>query len=105
MLIELSDPSNESLIKRFQSEVIISPMVLSHLLAGIALQQELNSIYNELFTVGGAEIYFPGPHGIRGFSWENTLFLNSNHWLALMGETVLGVYLDREDEAGKPPVC
>ncbi|MDX1667507.1 MAG: hypothetical protein R3350_09770 [Saprospiraceae bacterium] len=58
ILLELSDPSNESLIRRFDSEVIIGPMILSHLLAAIALRRELYSIYNELFTVGGAEIIF-----------------------------------------------
>ncbi len=61
ILIELADPSNESLLKRFESEVIIGPMILSHLLAQIALRRELNSIYNELFTVGGAEIIFRKP--------------------------------------------
>ncbi|MFO7826378.1 MAG: hypothetical protein R6V72_20750 [Cyclobacterium sp.] len=99
VLIELSDPSNESLIKRFQSEVIISPMVLSHLLAGIALQQELNSIYNELFTVGGAEIIFRDLMEY-GVSLGKIRFFELESLASAHGETVLGVYLDREDEAG-----
>lgn len=58
VLMELSDPANESLLRRFQGEVIITPLILSNLLAGIALQRDINSIYKELLTVGGAEIIF-----------------------------------------------
>ncbi|SHN10345.1 Castor and Pollux, part of voltage-gated ion channel [Cyclobacterium lianum] len=99
VLLELSDPSNESLIRRFQSEVIISPMVLSHLLAGIALQRELNSIYNELFTVGGAEIIFRNlPE--YGLSSGKKRFDELESLASAHGETILGVYLDRPDASG-----
>ncbi|WP_439484172.1 CASTOR/POLLUX-related putative ion channel [Cyclobacterium plantarum] len=99
VLLELSDPSNESLVKSFQSEVIISPMVLSHLLAGIALQRELNSIYNELFTVGGAEIIFRDLNEY-GVSFGKLHFHELESLATAHGETVLGIYLNRADEAG-----
>lgn len=67
VLLELADPSNKILIKRFKSEVIIGPLILSHLLAAIALRRELHSLYNELLTVGGAEIIFrePSEYGLK----------------------------------------
>jgi hypothetical protein len=67
VLLELADPNNQSLIKRFNSEVLIGPLILSHLLAAIALRRELHSLYNELLTVGGAEIIFrkPSEYGLE----------------------------------------
>lgn len=61
VLMELADPSNQILVRKFKSEVIIGPLILSHLLAAIALRRELHSLYTELFTVGGAEIIFRDP--------------------------------------------
>ncbi len=90
--LELADPSNESLIRRYQSEVIISPMVLSHLLAGIALQRELSSIYSELFTVGGAEIIFR-EIATYGISPGEIAFHEIEALAASHGETALGLAL------------
>ncbi|WP_162418660.1 CASTOR/POLLUX-related putative ion channel [Cyclobacterium roseum] len=92
VLLELADPSNESLIRRYQSEVIISPMVLSHLLAGIALQRELSSIYSELFTVGGAEIIFR-EIATYGISPGEIAFHEIEALAASHGETALGLAL------------
>ncbi len=93
VLLELADPSNEILIERFKSEVIISPLILSHLLATVALRRELHSLYNELLTVGGAEVIFrkPAEYGI-----DNGEI--SFHDLETMAEeyheTALGIYTE-----------
>lgn len=58
VLLELTDPDNAMLVRQFSGEVMVSPVILSHLLAQIALRRELFSVFNELFTVGGAEIIF-----------------------------------------------
>jgi len=58
IVMELTNPNNEILIKNFRSETIISPLILSNLLATIAMRRELFCVYNELFTVGGGEIIF-----------------------------------------------
>ena len=92
ILLELADPSNEYLIKPFQSEVIISPLVLSHLLASIAMQRELYSIYNELFTVGGAEIIFRKIEEYE-LAAETTTFSELEVQAFSYGETALGMYL------------
>ena len=96
ILLELADPSNESLIRRFNSEVIISPMILSHMLASIALRRELNSIYTELFTFGGAEIIFRNP-AEYGYHEENVMFKEIGRRAAEFGETALGVYSARNE--------
>jgi hypothetical protein len=58
VLIELLDPENARLFLRRAGEVIISPLVLSHILAHVALRRELSAVFNELFAAGGAEFYF-----------------------------------------------
>lgn len=58
ILIELMDPENEKLFQQRTGEVLISPFILSHILAHVALRRDLNVVIDELFTVGGAAIYF-----------------------------------------------
>ena len=58
ILVDLANPGNSMLLEKSNTEMIISPIILSHLLAQVALRRELQSIYTELFTVGGAEIEF-----------------------------------------------
>ncbi len=90
ILLELSDPSNEVLIRRFQGEVIISPLVMSHLLAAIALRPELSCIYNDLFSVGQAEIIFRKPEAY-GLGAGPIAFQEIEEAAARHGETVLGI--------------
>lgn len=91
VLIELSDPGNEPLMRRFRSEVIVGPMIMSHLLAQIALRRELHTIYNELFTVGGAEIIFrsPGEYDLKPGTYK---FDEISARARAYGETALGLY-------------
>ena len=91
VLIELADPDNESMMRRFQSEVIVGPMIMSHLLAQVALRRELHSIYNELFTFGGAEIIFRMPEEY-GLSFGNCKFADLERRASEFGETALGIY-------------
>ena len=95
ILLELADPSNESLLKPFQSEVIISPMILSHLLASVAMQRELYSIYNELFTVGGPEIIFRSIEEY-GIKVPMATFSELESQASSYGETALGVFMQGE---------
>jgi hypothetical protein len=97
VLLELSDPDNEPLMARYNNEVIISPMILSHLLAQVALRRELHAIYNELFTVGGAEIIF---RNLRDYKLENKSlpFSELQTIAAEYGETALGIYSDHKSQ-------
>lgn len=96
ILLELSDPSNEVLIRRFRSEVIISPMVMSHLLAAVALRPELYCVYNDLFTAGEAEIIFRKPEEY-GLPAGSIRFQEIERQAARYRETVLGVYNEPVD--------
>ncbi|MDX1493479.1 MAG: hypothetical protein R3253_05445 [Longimicrobiales bacterium] len=58
LIIELLDPDNERLVDQSEGEIIISPLILSHMLAHVALRPELGTVFSELFTAGGAEITF-----------------------------------------------
>ena len=91
ILLELFDSDNESLINRYESEVIISPMLLSRLMAQIALRQELHAIFNELFTVGGAEIIFRKPEEYQ-LSEGSHSFKDLEKRAAAQNETALGIY-------------
>ena len=58
VLVELMDPENARLFRRRTGEVIISPMILSHILAHVALRRELSAVFSELFGPGGTEFTF-----------------------------------------------
>ncbi len=90
LLLELSDPDNAILLGDQRSETIISPLILSHLLAQVALRPELRLVFDELFTEGGAEIFFrsPADYGIQG----SLPFWKLETLAGERGETALGVY-------------
>ncbi|MFU8861643.1 MAG: CASTOR/POLLUX-related putative ion channel [Cyclonatronaceae bacterium] len=96
ILMELADPNNEILIRQFRSEMIIGPLILSNLLATIAMRRELNSIYRELFTAGGAEIIFrdPGDYGLEN---SRLTFAELEERASAHHETALGITVPGDD--------
>jgi hypothetical protein len=56
ILVELLDPDNSSLFAESDDVILVTPRVLSHILAHVALRPELNTVYDELFGAGGSEI-------------------------------------------------
>ncbi|MDX1681489.1 MAG: hypothetical protein R3336_00080, partial [Phycisphaeraceae bacterium] len=56
IMIELRDPNNAELIDDPMAEVLISPLLLSHVLSQVTLRPELRTVYEQLFTTGGAGI-------------------------------------------------
>jgi hypothetical protein len=58
MLVELTDPENVGLFENQRGEVIVSPVIVSHMLARVALRRELRAVFDELFSSGGSEIFF-----------------------------------------------
>jgi hypothetical protein len=100
ILIELANPDNITLVGGTGSEMIVSPVILSHLLAQVALRRELQSIYTELFTVVGAEIEFRNPnrYGIKPgqYTFERVAQIGLE-----FGETVLGVCKNKKNAERK----
>ena len=58
MLVELTDPDNVALFENRRGEIIVSPVIVSHMLARVALRRELRAVYEELFSSGGCEVFF-----------------------------------------------
>lgn len=89
LLLELSDAANEGLIRQPGAETVVSPLIISHLLARTALQPESRLVFDELFRAGGAEIDFRrGTHyGVAGELTVDRI----ERAVAAYGETLLGV--------------
>ncbi len=99
LLLELSDPANEELVVRNRSESIISPMILSHLMAQIAQRRELGLVFEELFTVGGAEILY---RDLSEYPMQSVnTFADLEAVAGLQGETALGLYRQTPDAEGR----
>lgn len=89
LLLELMDGENAHLFEDDSAETIISPRVLSHLLAQIAMRRELAVVYNELFGPTGADIVFRRPS-----DYEMTSEMSYSALLELgaqRGDIVLGI--------------
>jgi len=99
VIMELSDPDNRHLLYGHQSEMLISPMILSHVLAQVALRRELRVVLDELFTAGGAEIQFRDPHDYPLPASATFQLLEKT--VAARGEIALGVFRARADERGR----
>jgi len=99
LLMELSEPDNALLLDPDQIETLVSPLILSHLLAQVALRPELQEVFNDLFTEGGAEIRFrpAGDYGIQAPLpfWKLELMAGER------GETALGVYYHQAGDQGR----
>ncbi|HEV8077885.1 MAG TPA: ion channel DMI1, partial [Marinobacter sp.] len=99
LIMELSDPDNSHLLYIHASEMLISPMILSHVLAQVALRRELRVVLDELFTVGGAEVQFrdPGDYNLPA----SVDFQLLERTLAKEGEIALGIYRNQPDTKGR----
>jgi Trk K+ transport system NAD-binding subunit len=98
LIMELSDPDNQHLLDGHQSEMMISPMILSHVLAQVALRRELRVVLDELFTVGGAEIQFRDPSDYP--LPASATFQVLEKAVAAEGELALGVFRHKPNERG-----
>lgn len=96
IVMELTDPSNETLINDFRSETLIGPLILSNLLATIAMRRELFSVYNELFTVGGPEIIF---RDLTEYDLKPGVltFLELEKQITEYQDTALGIFSENEE--------
>ena len=98
IMVELKDPSNERLFRQHTDEVIISPVVLSHMLAHASLRQELTSVFSELFGPGGSEIFFRSVEEYQ-MAGRDLTFDEMQRKASLHGEIALGI---RAHDAGGP---
>jgi hypothetical protein len=91
MLVELLDPTNAGLLgRRTEEEVLVSPVILSHMLAQVALRRELSAVFDELFGSGGAEIALVPATGY-GLGGADVTFPEIQAEAARRGHVALGV--------------
>lgn len=62
VLLELTDPDNSGLFERRleneHTELLVTPRIVSHMLARVAMRRELRAVFDELFSPGGCDIAF-----------------------------------------------
>ena len=58
VLVELTDPDNAALFENRRGEVIVTPLIISRMMARVALRRELRAVFDELFSSTGSEILF-----------------------------------------------
>ena len=90
-VVELLEPNNVPLLGRTESDVLVSPLVASHMLALVALRRELRAVFDELFTAGGAEISFRSPSEY-GLSAPTMTFGEVRRAADAHGEIALGMW-------------
>jgi hypothetical protein len=61
VVVELMDAANAPLLRDYPGDVIVSPALMSRMLAQVTLRRELGSVMGELFGPDGAEIAFHAP--------------------------------------------
>ena len=103
LLVELMDPENVGLLGMRTCDVLVSPMILSHMLALVAMRRELSCVFDELFTTQGPEIVFLP---VSGTAWQgkDMTFSEIRKEVCSLGGTALGVHVRGED-AGEGDLC
>lgn len=91
LVMELLDPENLPLVDRSRAEVIITPMLLSHMLAHVALRRELRAVFEDLFAAGGAEITFRPLDAYGLETGAEPTFSAVRRAAAAEGETAIGI--------------
>ena len=94
LLIELMNAENAELFSNFSSEILVSPHIVSHMLAQVALRRELRAVFDELFGPDGVEICFckSSKYDLKGpISFGQVQSVVQTH-----KQTALGLRLGRE---------
>jgi Trk K+ transport system NAD-binding subunit len=92
ILVELMDPENVSLLPE-GVESIVSPVLLSHMLAQVALRLELHTVFGHLFGPEGADISL-SPASRYGVAGKELTFGALQDLLFAGDETVMGLRRD-----------
>lgn len=97
ILVELTDPGNASLFDNDSGEVVVSPLIVSNLLAHVTLRAEVLPVFDLLFSAGGPSLLFRDAHdyGISGM----TRFSDLASVVRTRGHIAVGVR-ERAPESG-----
>jgi len=90
VLVELAEPGNLALFEKGGSEVVIPALVLSHIMAQVALRRELRVVFDDLFGPEGSELFFR-PADSYGLVGKELDFAEIQRAVATRNETALGI--------------
>lgn len=90
VLVELAESENIESFVAGGSEIIVPALVLSHIMAQIALRPDLRVVFEDLFGAEGPEIFFR-PASRYGLVGRDVTFADVCHAAAASNETALGV--------------
>lgn len=99
VLVELLDEENAQLFRDGHTEVLVTPVMLSHILAQVALRRELGEVFDELFGPGGSGVVLRSAKEL-GLGGQEVSFADVRHRVERGGEIALGVR--RRAPAGSP---
>lgn len=98
ILMELMEAENGRLLAQFPHEMLITPVLVSHMLVQVALRPELNSVFEVLFGSHGPEIGFRAAADFDVTGRETT-FADIQRAAAQRGVVALGIR--RREEIGE----
>jgi len=101
VLVEFLDPDNERILGEGGELVFVSPRILSHLLAHVALRPQLNAVFDELICAGGSELELRRGADL-GLTEGSAVFPEIQAAARAAGCVALGVL--RARERGQPEV-
>ncbi len=97
LLVELRDPGNAGFFANPETEMLSTGVIISHLLAQIALRRELGVVYDALFGSSGSEFTFRRAADL-GLAGQAHHFPDFQDLAASFGTVALGV---REHASGR----
>jgi hypothetical protein len=95
ILIELLDQENVGLLGSRSGEVLISPLILSHMLAQVGLRRELAAVFDEVFAAGGTEVAFRPASDYGGLAGRTLTFHEIQAAARARDELALGVRIGK----------
>lgn len=94
VLMELTDPENtrlfETRLENEHTEILVTPRIVSHMLARVAIRRELRAVFDELFSSGGCDIAFR-PIGDYGLAAGSHAFSDVQQAADARGAIAIGI--------------
>ncbi len=94
VMVELLDPGNVNLLGQRPGDILVSPVIISHMLAQVALRRELHAVFDDLFASGGSELAFRPGSAYGHEDGVSVTFASLMEDAARHGEIALGYLLD-----------
>ncbi len=102
ILLEIQDPDNALLLAGRPVEVMVSPKLLAHIVAQVALRRELRVVFDALLMSDGPEVMLRRVEAYPGVL-DCADFGRAAYRIRLAGDTLVGLYHPASDELRLSP--